>query len=59
MWLEWLQDFHESNIMYIFSRFILNRRCIHIMIGRSESAEDQHQVQSEDALKHALVDADA
>lgn len=46
--------------MHIFSRFILNRRrWIHIMIGLSESAEDQHQVQSEDMLKHALVDADA
>lgn len=35
------------------------RRCIHLMIGWSESTEDQHQVQSEDALKHVLVDADA
>lgn len=59
LWLEWLQDFYKSNIMYIFSRSMLNRRrCIHLMIGWSESP-DQNQVQSEDVLKHALVDADA
>lgn len=38
LWLEWLQDFHKSNIMYIFLRFILNsRKCIHIIIGLRES----------------------